>query len=153
MYLAGVSMADWQEDSNAHCRENDANALCATCGKVWGSHIGRCCDGDESSPRRFKLAAPPENVRDLIEQLCSAAVAYGERDTKDAENAYYAAKAHLIGAACGAKAPSHHGLCSSLDDTMPNYPNCDCGEAPSNDGVSVRSEQSLGAHPPMDPTP
>lgn len=92
-------MADWQEDSNAHCRENDANALCATCGKMWAAHIGRCCDGDESSERRFKLAAPAQNVRDLIEQLCSAAVAYGE--CADGEQAYYAAKAKLIEAACG----------------------------------------------------
>lgn len=42
---------------------------------------------------------PPNEIRELIEELCSAAVAYGERDTKDAENSYYAAKAHLIGAA------------------------------------------------------
>jgi hypothetical protein len=92
-------MADWQKDSNAHCREHDASALCATCGKTWGNHIGRCCDGDESSPRRFKLAAPPQGVRDLIEQLCSAAVAYGER--ADGEQAYYAAKAKLIEATRG----------------------------------------------------
>jgi hypothetical protein len=56
--MEGRAMADWQEDSNAHCRENDANALCATCGKTWANHIGRCCDGDESSERRFKLAGP-----------------------------------------------------------------------------------------------
>jgi hypothetical protein len=91
------SMAEWQEDSNAHCRENDANALCATCGKTWGNHIGRCCDGDESSPRRFKLAGPVD-ARDLIEVLCSAAVAYGEDGSEENEQAYYAAKAHLIGA-------------------------------------------------------
>jgi hypothetical protein len=40
----------------------------------------------------------PVAIRELIEDLCSAAVSYGERDTKDAENAYYAAKAKLIGA-------------------------------------------------------
>lgn len=94
-------MADWHEDSNADCREHDANALCATCGQTWGAHIGRCCDGDESSPRRFKLAGPSPNVRDLIEELCSAAVAYGER--ADGEQAYHAAKAKLIEATCGAQ--------------------------------------------------
>lgn len=92
-------MADWQEDSNVYCHEHDANALCETCGKTWGNHIGRCCDDDESSPRRFKLAVPQPNVRDLIEQLCSAAVAYGE--SADGEQAYYAAKAKLIEATCG----------------------------------------------------
>lgn len=46
-------------------------------------------------------AAPEGQIRELIEDLCSAAVSYGERDTKDAENAYYAAKAKLIGATRG----------------------------------------------------
>ena len=44
------------------------------------------------------VASEPSQIRELIEDLCSAAVSYGERDTKDAENAYYAAKAILIGA-------------------------------------------------------
>jgi hypothetical protein len=29
-----------------------------------------------------------------------------------------------------AAAPSHLSFCSSLDDTMRGYPNCDCGEVP-----------------------
>lgn len=44
------------------------------------------------------VESEPSQIRELIEDLCSAAVSYGERDTKDAENAYYAAKAILIGA-------------------------------------------------------
>lgn len=36
-------------------------------------------------------------AQELIENLCSAAVTYGEHDTKEAEQNYYAAKAQLLG--------------------------------------------------------
>jgi hypothetical protein len=48
--------AEWEKDSLASCREHSGDDLCATCGKIWNDHFGRCCDPNPSA-RRFTLAS------------------------------------------------------------------------------------------------
>jgi hypothetical protein len=51
--------AEWEKDRLASCFEHSGDDLCATCGKIWNDHFGRCCD-TEPSARRFTLAAGVE---------------------------------------------------------------------------------------------
>jgi hypothetical protein len=81
------------------------------------SHHGLCSSLDDTMPNHpnCDCGEEPRQVRELIEELCSAAVAYGELGTEDAEQAYYAAKAHLIGATAGVTA--HPTASDPLPDT------------------------------------
>ena len=88
------------------------------CGQQWDHIVARrffglgmaVAAGLVKFPAAAIPALPPDTGkqegRELIEDLCSAAVSYGERDTKDAENAYYAAKAKLIGFVRAASQPA-----------------------------------------------
>jgi hypothetical protein len=102
-------LAEYQHPANtknaARAGWEAANRWLTLGAAISATHLSFCASQDDTMPGypTCDCGTDHENttrIRELVEALCSAAVSYGECDSKDAENAYYAAKAHLIGAVC-----------------------------------------------------